>query len=562
MKQRYFSMVILLSLCFSVTAENRSEQEILNIAAKQLNANRGTGRGPLTSAKNLQIIIDREELSVVTKGGTGLVVVAKDKAVDPVLGYSPTCNVTDDTLSMPDGFKWWLEETAATLNAGTATASNVPEGMKESVEPLLKTKWSQATPYNKYCPYDVSTTDKKEYRAQAGCVATAMAQILYYYKGFTHGVGTHGYSYTHNGYSDEAKTKLIKVTDYLEFDFENTAFDWDNMLESYEYRLDIFPNDTVEVTNYTEEQANAIATLMYACGVAADMQYGVGASSSNIANSLAGLSRNFGYKYGSYLAQSSVNKTTWNKKVYGNLSKGRPLIYGGAPSYYESGHAFILDGYDADGLVHVNWGWNGGFDGYYNMWNLYISNGWVNDYSKRHEMICDIYAPDAQPEVRTIHVAKAGTLPQLLPQDEWNSLEVLKLTGELNGADFEVLRMLCGRDINDNPTSYSLMHLDLSDADIVDGDEPYRVITIGGTTTTTYKYYTYDDRFPAYAFAQCTGLSGITLPRSITRIEDGDASGYASSSDRGAFSQCTGLKEIVIPDGVTWIGNSTFTGCI
>lgn len=561
MKQRIFSLSLLLIVSIGIMAGNRSIQEIKDIASRQLGRLKISKMHKAPSkADSIIVVIDCEQLAVVTSD-VGFVVVAKNDEMSPILGYSQT-SFTSDTLSLPDGLKWWLNEVSGNINFSVpSTAPQKSKQLKGAVDPLIKTHWNQTTPYNTYCPEDVASETTlryqrgKRYQCPTGCIATAMAQILYYFQGLTHGTGKYGYNYVHNGFDNE-KEQIIDVTDSIFFDFENTVFDWTNMIEDYQYYYNVYDNHTEDVKNYTDEQEKAIGLLMQACGVASRMKYGYNESSATITNCIIGLSRNFGYKYSSHIYQKDFNKDWWMNKIYTNISNGQPIIYAGYDRYGdEKGHTFLLDGYDSEGLVHINWGWGGSYDGYYNLSNLCVilNAETVRDYTSRHEMVCDLQAPNYSPNIHIVNVAKAGSLAQLLPTSEWESIEALKVTGEVGGSDFEVLRNLCGRDIHNNPTTYKLMSLDLSDIDIVDGDAPYMSI---GTTN----YYTYDDRFPAAAFNGCSGLLNIILPRSISRIEDG--SGYGGwPSDIGAFTGCTGLKEIVIPEGVSWIGNHAFQGC-
>jgi hypothetical protein len=165
-------------------------------------------------------------------------------------------------------------------------------------------------------------------------VATAYAQILKTFNYPQHGNGT--YSYTWKGQE-------------LSFDYENETFDWDNMLNSY-------------AKDYTDEQADAVAKLMYACGVACDMNYGASSATAVTAPvknyERLGLSSQISFVERDYYTQDE-----WEQLMYDALKVG-PIMYAGQSA--DEGHEFVCDGY-RDGYFHINWGWNGVFNGYFKL---------------------------------------------------------------------------------------------------------------------------------------------------------------------------------------------------
>ena len=205
---------------------------------------------------------------VYNQGVEAFVLVSGDDRMPDILGYS-----TDGAFvveGMPSNLRAWLENYTAWADAlqvgrvaEAAPVSVVPEGYPESVAPLLgDISYDQLAPYNSLCP------ELDGEHCATGCMATAMATILSYWKYPERGTGSHSYTSATYGFP-------------CSFDFGSTVFDWDNILPTY-----------VE-GEYTDEQAEAIATLMYACGVAVDMDYGPESGAFEV-NLLAGLVGYFG----------------------------------------------------------------------------------------------------------------------------------------------------------------------------------------------------------------------------------------------------------------------------
>ena len=275
------------------------------------------------------------------QGTEAFVIVSGDDRVPDILGYSTEgCFVTE---GMPDNILSWLNAYTAlaeSVSGGGAAVvratSPADAGYPESVQPLLgDIRYDQGAPYNNLCPLLDGA------RCAAGCSATVAVAIMSYWKYPERGTGSHSYTSESNGFP-------------CSFDYDNTAFDWDNILPTY-----------VE-GEYTEEQAEAIATLMYASGVSMDMDYGP-VSTAEFCETLEGMVKYFGYNpYAILQDRSSYTAQEWMELVYGELSSGYPIFYSG---YNENGggHAFVLDGYDRNGLVHVDWGWDGMGNGYFDI---------------------------------------------------------------------------------------------------------------------------------------------------------------------------------------------------
>lgn len=267
----------------------------------------------------------------------GFLITTADTRLRAILGYADSG--TFDPNDIPVNLAEWLGvyQTEITDYLATDPAEPVLSRAPGSdlsalyptwtpVEPLVETAWNQGAPYNNDCPMI------DDYSTLTGCVATAMAQILYYHK-WTDCHGQNSYSY----FLYSAK-----------YNFEGHTFDWDNMTPTYG-------------SESTDAQKAAVADLMYACGVAVNMNYGIGGSAAG--NPSQGFITYFGYDpttklydRGDYLAAE------WETLIYNYLSQNGPVYYSGR---YSGGHAFILDGYSENGFFHFNWGWGGGYNGYF-----------------------------------------------------------------------------------------------------------------------------------------------------------------------------------------------------
>lgn len=263
----------------------------------------------------------------------GYVIISGSDHLRPVLGYS--LNNTFSDKNLPDNLQSWLtylsEATeyvekhpeAAISEAETATLSKAP------VSQLLKNiAWGQTAPYNLLTPNNYPT----------GCMATAMAQVLYYYRYPEHGIGSNSYSW--NGQT-------------LSVDFAESTYNYDLMFDK-------------SSSSVTAAQKTQVSKLSYDCGVSLFMNYGPNASGSISPYYPHALIQNFGYNnLTSIQGRDYYSFNEWNDMLYNELTCARPVIFTGSSS--SGGHAFILDGYNQDGYYHVNWGWDGYYDGYYDV---------------------------------------------------------------------------------------------------------------------------------------------------------------------------------------------------
>ena len=345
MKKIIFAIFFILNFAGIAIAEERSEQEIIN-AAKQVLIPSGL-HNRISINGEISILRKDEQLSVVGYEDGRLVFIANDDLFDAVLGY------TDEPVTgeLPPAMKWWMkamnESLATYLINGKALKDSRPAPVySEAIEPMITTKWDQGTPYNNLCPEYKENNIKKRY--VTGCVATAMSQVMNYHQWPIKGKSSHSYYlYDENG----TRTRLYA-------NFGNTTYDWANMLDVYNKNA-----------TYTTEQAKAVSTLMYHCGVAVDMSYAKDGSGAYTKDASIALKKYFDYHQDirTYYREV-IHVDEWMDMVYREINDKCPILYGGSRN--DGGHAFVLDGYNASGKVHVNWGWSGSGDGYFDIAKL------------------------------------------------------------------------------------------------------------------------------------------------------------------------------------------------
>lgn len=284
----------------------------------------------------------------------GFTIVSGDDRLPEIVGYSSQGSYDENNL--PEGFVSFMkayQNLYNKVNLGDAEAlknlaeikawrnkKNASAASTSAVAPLLgNIEWDQTSPYNNMCPkYD------SVHVAATGCVATAMAQVMAYYKYPKQlKADIPGYVNRWNGIPMEIPT----ITQ------EEGIYDWDNMLPKYN-----------KEANATQQQKDAVAKLMYHCGAAVRMSYG---PESGAAVSSSKLAKYFGYDADLMmdLSRSSFTLDKWMQIIDAELAAGRPVLYGGQSS--ENGHQFICDGKDENGLYHINWGWSGNQNAYFDL---------------------------------------------------------------------------------------------------------------------------------------------------------------------------------------------------
>ena len=269
----------------------------------------------------------------------GFVIVSGDDQLTPIIGYSDNEPVGD----MPQALKDWLEAYSnyvdevrsgiaePTINNVTATIPNIA--------PMLKTSWNQSSPYNNYCP------EVNGQKTPTGCTATAMAQIMKFHE--------------HPAKPKKAISWYNNITGKTEtIDITKNTYDWENMLPHYR-------------NGYNATQADAVATLMWDVGRAISSSYSPsGTGSSDVYAALA-LVNVFDYSP-EIVATKRVEYTyeEYLDLIIKNLQARQPILHTGHGPSYAAGHAFVCDGIDSNGMLHIDWGWDAAYNGYFDMGSM------------------------------------------------------------------------------------------------------------------------------------------------------------------------------------------------
>ena len=343
-----FSAALIVTL--SVYAQDCGMRAMLNVAQAKLD------NGIPASVKQ---VAGDNRLAVFEKDGGGFAIVKSDGNSHKVIAYSE--NVPLYGMGENPGFTWWMK---AMGNNRTFFSTTLPDTTRfpKQVEPLITTSWGQHEPFNYMEPLKTWIDGPElggvyypnDDHYVVGCVGVAMAQFMNYYKYPAHGIGQD--SVTVN-YQIPGTSTTKDVT--FKVDFEGSSFDWDNMLDDYS-------------GEYTDAQAQAVAQLCYYCSVAAHSTYNQYGTGSSDAKCIDAFINHFDYNDTThFIVRSRYSEPEWMEMVYTELSNRRPIFYSARDINVElgifGGHNFIIDGYDENGLVHVNWGWHGQLDGYYDI---------------------------------------------------------------------------------------------------------------------------------------------------------------------------------------------------
>lgn len=334
-------------------------------------------------------VFDQEE-------NNGFIIVSADDRTEEVLAYTDHGafpeNIPSNVQFMLNLYADRISKFghAAAVRQATAAATYTP------IAPLLGgIEWDQDAPYWNQCPMDQLDNT----RCYTGCVATAAAQIMRYWQWPEQGTGSKSYTWENclqfNSRTGDCARSLPVP---LSVDFGATTYDWANM-----------PEKTSQYN--TNDKKNAVATLMYHCGVACEMSYGgrtAGGSGAYTDDMGRAFYQYFGYKrtlqcvdtynYG----RQTETATQTAAKFRTELAAGRPILVGGADEDMQAGHEFVFDGLDASGKFHVNWGWSGSCNGYYSITGLTpeelgIGAGDYGDYSYYLDYVIGIEPDRADP---------------------------------------------------------------------------------------------------------------------------------------------------------------------
>ena len=366
-----------ISQAFSQAAIKVDEETAYN-TAKAFSASHQTFKG------DDLFLVSSDGIYIYNVGTHGFVIVSGNTVLPPVIAWSDQGSFPD-MEDAPENFASWIAHYSEMIDFAIANGI-APEakiqrqwdeaaqgvfGSREAqtVDPLVSTRWNQDCYYNEYCPSTGGSWGGPCGHAYAGCVACAMAQVMKYWNHPAQGFGAH--SYIHSTYGEQSAN------------FGATTYNWNQM--------------PTQIYSHND----AVATLMYHCGVSVNMNYspdGSGAYSSEVETAMRSY---FGYCGAKYREKSAYQEEDWIALLKLDLDQSRPLYYSGNSS--NSGHAFVCDGYDNSNRMHFNFGWSGSGDGYYTVND-------VHGFNQYQAVVMNIYPKVILPDENgIIYVTTDGT---------------------------------------------------------------------------------------------------------------------------------------------------------
>ena len=377
MKKTILLMMTMALMATSALAAEVTEGQALDIAQRFVNAGaakmKAAPNSKLTLAHAATALNGKPDYYVFNRGeGDGFVVVSGEDRVQPVFGYCERGKFDYDKL--PANAKWFFGEYQRQmqyLREHPQAKARKAVNLTSSVAPLLSSKWNQCKPYNDLCPE--APDDDDTYliyggHACSGCVATAVSQVMYYYKWPARGVGSKSYSF-------DLTTMGGSVPMTLSADFSQSTYQWDLMKDEYLYMdknnygyfdenlhvyIKVINENGDTITDPNGIHSNAVAKLLSDVGIACEMMYGYNGSGAYTYYAYYAMQDNFNYKVG--YAYRDDYDGDFDELMRGWLDYHFPLYFSGHAS---GGHAFVIDGYDNQGRFHVNWGWGGWYNGYF-----------------------------------------------------------------------------------------------------------------------------------------------------------------------------------------------------
>jgi len=345
--KRFLSLFTFLTVCSYLMAGGISKQAAMKKAQAFLGS----------TAQMKLVAVDKEAqpsyyVFNAMRTNKGFVIVAGEEMGNDILGYAEGGEY--DPVNMPPAMKYMLDcyaEQVAAVRSGKAEKYTA-EVVYENITPLVKTNWDQNAPYNLSNPVNPTTDELFPY---AGCVATAMAQIIKYWASsvpvstipsYSYYLSADGYSYST---TEKAGYSLFTVAS-----LPSKTFNFDNMPEQLSY-------DT------SDESIEDVAELIQYCARSVQMKFHNGGSSANAL--VKSFTDFWGYNSNAVeVLRNDYSAAQWDDMIYSELKNNRPVLYSGSSmsATGRSGHAFVCDGYK-DGLFHINWGWNGKYDGYFKL---------------------------------------------------------------------------------------------------------------------------------------------------------------------------------------------------
>jgi len=282
----------------------------------------------------------------------GYVIVSADERLYPILAYSDCSLFFVDALESSTSFSYWMQARTNEIEHGLklnppqtnenalrwsqllTNSFDVSESKNGSVDPLLTSSWGQDCYYNEMCPIDEATPSNNCGHALVGCTATALSQIMYYWKHPLTGNGS--ITFTSSNYGS------------ISVDFGSTTYDWAEM------------EDAISSSNL------AVAELLFHVGASIESIYGPTGTAGRPWLIDDALINFFGYSDEmEERVRSSYSDEDWTNMLKSSLDLGQPIYFSGRDTIQSSSHAFVIDGYDENDYFHVNWGWEGLYNGYF-----------------------------------------------------------------------------------------------------------------------------------------------------------------------------------------------------
>ena len=382
MKRLFLVLTLLFATLFPTFAQTaqKVDEDLARKTAQAFANTQSTLKGQDLS------LVSSEGLYLYNVGDKGFIIISNNTVLPPVLGWSNQGSFPD-MEEAPENFASWIRHYGEMVEY--AIANHIAPETKvlrqwdeaaqgifgtrnaQTVDPLVSTRWNQDCYYNEYCP---ATSGGWWWggpcgHCYAGCVATAMGQVMKYWDYPETGFGSH--SYTHSEYGEQSAN------------FAATTYHWDDM-----------PN---EIWNSND----AIATLLYHCGVSVNMNYSASGSGAQSADVETALRSYFGYCGAKYRTKTSYQEDAWIAMLKADLDQSHPIYYSGANG--DSGHAFVCDGYDSNDLMHFNFGWSGSGDAFYSTYD-------VNGFNQGQAVVTNIYPVSIQADANgIIYVSQDGT---------------------------------------------------------------------------------------------------------------------------------------------------------
>ena len=517
MKRLIILMLVGLSGIFTAQAEPITREQAQQKAERYLQGRTGSRKlAPVVSSRKLAprrgaAAASPETYYAFNRGESeGFVLVAADDRIEPVLGY--TDDGEFDYNAIPDNMRTWLDAQERYVrylqeHPDYATAT-VP--VHDAIPEMLTTRWNQGAPYN-----DLTPRKSNGAATATGCVATAMAQVLY----FQRSKSVEELQATIPAYTTGTQQLAVESIP------EGSPIDWDNMLDTYG-------------GSATGLQKQAVAQLMKYCGAAVHMDYddSSGAQPGEVPGAI---NTYFGYTTARIVWQSNYNEVSWDALLYNELANGRVAYLGGYNP--NAGHAFVCDGYDGNHCFHINWGWGGSSNGWFLLTALTPGQQGIggsedgSGYTDGQNAVIGCEPTD----YRNKELPIANATVKKLCLENWDTDGNGKFTYGEAAAVTDLGTVFKGAAITTFAELYYFTGLTTIGASAFEGC----------TRLNTVKFPKKLTVIGDNAFSGCTALKTLTLPNGITTLGD------------NAFKGCRLLPNLEFPDGVTAIGSNAFNGC-